>query len=253
MALRQNFGGNRKNLHIIGRIEFFGAVKRPSQKEWGMAEDDGLKLAELLCARICHDLAGPVGAVGTGAELLAEEAESGVLAGDALDLLTRSAAAAGSRLRFLRLAWGSGNQVIDGASLAAIATTYLREVGERLSLDWPQPDQDHPWPPAEARLLLNLLIIARDCLPRGGVIHIRTDQSPEVFAEVTAAGPGARPGDAAQAMAAAGSEGLAARGVQGYYTRRLAHSLYLRPQRLDSIDRVVFRTEAASPTVARDR
>ena len=31
---------------------------------------DELKLAELLCARLCHDLAGPVGAVATGAELL---------------------------------------------------------------------------------------------------------------------------------------------------------------------------------------
>ena len=34
---------------------------------------DQLRMAELLCTRLCHDLTGPIGAVNNGAEFLSEE------------------------------------------------------------------------------------------------------------------------------------------------------------------------------------
>jgi len=37
-----------------------------------------LQLAPLLCARLCHDLAGPFGAVNNGAELLNDDGEDSV-------------------------------------------------------------------------------------------------------------------------------------------------------------------------------
>ena len=46
---------------------------------------EALHLAELLCSRICHDLAGPVGAAAAGAELIADSG------GDELALVDLSA------------------------------------------------------------------------------------------------------------------------------------------------------------------
>ena len=48
-----------------------------------------LQLAPLLCARLCHDLAGPFGAVNNGAELLKDDGEDSV--DMARDLITNCA------------------------------------------------------------------------------------------------------------------------------------------------------------------
>src|SRR5437870_3911345 len=65
---------------------------------------DGLKLAELLCTRLCHDLTGPIGAVNNGAEFLSEEGFN--LQSQAVELITSSAFSAVSRLQFYRMAYG---------------------------------------------------------------------------------------------------------------------------------------------------
>ena len=64
-----------------------------------------IHLAQLLCSRLCHDLVGPAGAVNAGLEL----AEDGDLDGDALDLVTSSAAEVTRRLAFFRIAFGARN------------------------------------------------------------------------------------------------------------------------------------------------
>ena len=56
----------------------------------GMLVD--LKVAQFLCSRLCHDLAGPVGAVNAGLELLDEGADD---AAGALTLVGHSAHGAG--------------------------------------------------------------------------------------------------------------------------------------------------------------
>jgi histidine phosphotransferase ChpT len=48
-----------------------------------------LKLAELLCTRLCHDLTGPIGAVSNGAEFLSDEGFE--LQGQAVELIVSSA------------------------------------------------------------------------------------------------------------------------------------------------------------------
>ncbi len=192
-----------------------------------MADDD-LILAELLCARLVHDLSGPVGAVANGAELLAESTEDGAglgeMAGEALALLTGSAVAAVARLRFLRVALG----------VQAAAPTALAEA-RRLAIDYFQKGVSGPdavaldWPAAidpaismvPARLVLNLLMLARDCLPRGGAIKL---MGPAGGATLTALAEHAQaaPGEAVKAVAATHATGLTVRGAQGYLTARLA-------------------------------
>ena len=69
-----------------------------------------IHLAQLLCSRLCHDLVGPAGAVNAGLEL----AEDGDLDGDALDLVTSSAAEITRRLAFFRIAFGAAGDGSHG-------------------------------------------------------------------------------------------------------------------------------------------
>ncbi|KAF0225170.1 MAG: hypothetical protein FD176_662 [Rhodospirillaceae bacterium] len=131
---------------------------------------DALTLAELLCARICHDLAGPVGATAAGAELFQD------LGGgdpETLAMVSTSAAGASSRLRLLRAALGpaasspqtlSALRTMAEAHLNSLASTAAPAIACRWS-DCPD-EIDGP----RARLLLNLMLLGRDALPRGGAM-----------------------------------------------------------------------------------
>jgi histidine phosphotransferase ChpT len=194
-----------------------------------MVEDDGLKFAELLCARVCHDLAGPVGAVGTGAELLAEEDMGAGMAGEALSLLASSAATAGSRLRFLRVALGSGAAAMTSSQLRELAVNFLASPvsgSEGLRVDWQEDGEAGMWNSGPAKLLLNMIVLARDCLPRGGAVLVRTQADGQCMV-VSAEGLGAVPGASVAALTASGLDALDARGIQGYYTSQLAKRLGL--------------------------
>src|SRR4051812_38128996 len=68
------------------------------------ADFDDLLLTQLLCTRLCHDLAGPVGAVAAGVELAA--GDSGQVDEETLALIGSSSAAASHKLKFLRAALG---------------------------------------------------------------------------------------------------------------------------------------------------
>ncbi len=192
-----------------------------------MRDGDVVGLAELLCARLCHDLAGAIGAVGTGAELLADDGMDGASAAEALALLASSAAAATNRLRFLRLALGSGGAPVAETQLLDLSRAFLAGAGGAgltVRLDW-VGSGGGAWPVDAAKLLLNLVLLAQDCLPRGGVITVRARPEAQVLASLVAAGAGAVPGDAIAGLAAPGMAGLGPRSAQGYYSARLAARL----------------------------
>lgn len=190
--------------------------------------DDELILAELLCARLVHDLSGPVGAVANGAELLAESLEEGggasEMAGEAITLLTESAAAAVARLRFLRLALGTQTATpTPHAEARRHAADYFKKGvsgPEAIVLDWPAA-LDPGLDAIPARLMLNLLMLARDCLPRGGAIRLAGPAGGAVLTVFAEQGH-AVPGEAAKAVAARSVAGLTVRGAQGYFAARLA-------------------------------
>ena len=94
-----------------------------------------LQVVQLLCSRLCHDLAGPAGAVHNGVELLEE---LGGEDGAALGLVATSVEQLNGRLGFYRLAFGLGGAggrkpVLDEAR--DMARAFLS--GGRTSLDWP--------------------------------------------------------------------------------------------------------------------
>lgn len=132
-----------------------------------------IETLELFCARICHDLVGPVGAIANGVELLAEDGAA--LDGEVVALIAGSARSASRRLQFFRGAFGAGNTVSGGQPLEgarALAMPFFEE--GKLQLTWPAPPAglEARADRGRARLILNLLLVAADCLPRGGDLDV---------------------------------------------------------------------------------
>jgi histidine phosphotransferase ChpT len=125
-----------------------------------------LTFAELLCARLTHDLSGPLATISGAVELLSlpdegARQEAAQLAGEATSQLAR-------RLKYLRAAWGGGGQELTVAAIAAMAAGVLgagRVVPDVARV----ADSDRPLGPL-ARVLLNALLVAAEALPRGGTI-----------------------------------------------------------------------------------
>ena len=78
-----------------------------------------VRVAELLCSRLCHDLISPVAALNNGMELLSDD--SAEMIGDVAELLTFSAAQASTRLQFYRVAYGLGGDQAQAVSIADAA------------------------------------------------------------------------------------------------------------------------------------
>lgn len=141
---------------------------------------DQLRMAELLCTRLCHDLTGPIGAVNNGAEFLSEEGFN--LQSQAVELIVSSAFSAVTRLQFYRLAYG---QVRDHgeANLTdkqKLAADFFMD--SKITLDWPDSHTDAVGVSVSlkmSRLIFNLLIIASGMLIRGGTISVRITQDAE--------------------------------------------------------------------------
>src|SRR6185295_6947187 len=99
-----------------------------------------LRMAELLCTRLCHDLTGPIGAVNNGAEFLTEEGFN--MQGQAVDLIVSSAFSAVARLQFYRMAYGKVKEQGEAnlAEKQKIATDFF--AGTKITLDWPDSHTD---------------------------------------------------------------------------------------------------------------
>ena len=76
-----------------------------------------LHMAELLCARLCHDLSGPLGALIGVLELAREEQPDS----ETLALAEDTAVELGQRLKLLRAAWGQDGDEMDTIRLRGFA------------------------------------------------------------------------------------------------------------------------------------
>jgi hypothetical protein len=125
-----------------------------------------MRVAELLNARLCHELVSPVGAINNGVELLGEEDPDFVR--DAIQLIGQSARKASQRLQFYRFAYGTN--VSGSAGGGAPPSGRDLSVGlfeeTKLHCDWQAGAATLPsdW----QRLACNMLVLAGEALPRGG-------------------------------------------------------------------------------------
>ncbi|MPZ09957.1 MAG: hypothetical protein GEU89_07045 [Kiloniellaceae bacterium] len=185
-----------------------------------------VRVAELLASRLCHDLVGPIGAVGNGLELLADD-EFG-MAEDAMKLTASSARQASHILQFFRLAYGlAGAQVgADYSQLRDLSMALLET--SRTKLDWTGVQAPEGAPDGIAKAVLNMIALGHEALPRGGKLTVEILGGPgSVEARVTAAGQDAhlRPESLSGLQDNVDLDEMTPRGVHGYFTRLMAKRL----------------------------
>ncbi|MGB9262303.1 MAG: histidine phosphotransferase family protein, partial [Pseudolabrys sp.] len=131
---------------------------------------EALDLAALLCSRVCHDLISPVGAIVNGIEVLEEEKDEATKE-FALDLIKKSAATASAKLQFCRIAFGAAGSAgaqIDLGDAETIARGFLEDDKTKIAWNLPRALLAKNL----VKLLLNMLIIAGQAIPRGGKITV---------------------------------------------------------------------------------
>tara|TARA_B100001179_G_scaffold229222_1_gene214573 strand:+ start:922 stop:1554 length:633 start_codon:yes stop_codon:yes gene_type:complete len=139
-----------------------------------------VKLAEMLCTRLCHDLTGPIGAVNNGVEFLQEEEDSEE--NEAISLIVSSAREAVHRLQFYRQAYGrindEGTMSLD--TYHTLVTDFFS--GSKIKCQWPKAEEENgrlSVSQATGRLLLNLLIVAMGGMLKGGTITLNIEKKAE--------------------------------------------------------------------------
>ena len=184
---------------------------------------DALDLAALLCSRVCHDLISPVGAIVNGLEVLEEEKDEATKE-FALDLIKRSAGTASAKLQFCRIAFGAAGSAgaqIDLGDAESIARGFLED--EKTKLAWNLPRA--LLAKNRVKLLLNMLLIAGQAIPRGGALTVDPIGAGDTMGfKVTAAGANAKVPPAVPPLLTgeSGAEGLDAHRIQPYYAGLLA-------------------------------
>lgn len=200
---------------------------------------DALELAALLCSRVCHDLISPVGAIVNGLEVLDDDPKPDDRE-FALDLIRKSAKTASARLQFCRLAFGAAGSAgaqIDLGDAQNMAKGHLED--GKITIAWNLPRL--LLPKNRVKLLLNMLVIAQQTIPRGGTLAVDPVGEGEAMSfQVTAAGMNARvPQNIVDLLASGPAGSVDAHAVQPYYTRLLAEACGLRVTLAADGDKVV--------------
>ncbi len=192
------------------------------------AAPDDLELAALLCSRICHDLIGPVAAIVNGLEVLDDNPKEEDR-DFALGLIRRSAGAASAKLKFARIAFGAAGSAgaqIDLGDAESLTRGFLED--DKTQLEWNVPRA--LMPKNRVKLLLNMLIIAQQTIPRGGKLTVgQTGEGDAPRFRIVAAGLNARiPQNVVELLSGTSPNAIDAHVVQPHYTRLLAQSCGLK-------------------------
>ncbi len=136
-----------------------------------------LKLAEIISARLCHDMAGPIGTVSASLEMLSD---GGPDAAEALEIARDAAKAMLSRLRFVRAAWA-----VDGAELDAQSIRgYCVDVPQARKISFQMDHLQGSLGAPMSRGVLNVALLAIESLPRGGNISLSGSENDGVVVAI---------------------------------------------------------------------
>lgn len=143
-------------------------------------------LAALVASRLCHDMVGPMNAMIQGVDML--KTGDGKADPDAVSLIESGVNMSWAKLEFYRFA--IADTVAEGDSVLEEA----RKVADRLysefkaDLAWKAPNV--AMPRRAVRVIMNLLYIANDCLPRGGTVEMTAEPEGEGGAiHIVSSGP----------------------------------------------------------------
>lgn len=184
---------------------------------------ESLDLAALLCSRVCHDLISPVGAIVNGLEVMEDDNDQETKA-FAMYLIKKSVRQASAKLQFCRLAFGAAGSAgaqIDLGDAEKVARGFIED--DKTKIAWNLPRA--LLPKNRVKLLLNMILIAGQSIPRGGQITVDPLGEGETMSfRISATGNYAKVPQAVPELLAGGSHGGAvdAHAVQPYYTSLLA-------------------------------
>jgi histidine phosphotransferase ChpT len=151
-----------------------------------MTDTIDIHVLELLASKICHDLISPVGAVANGVEFLEDMEIEG--ADDILGLITFSAKQGSAKLQAYRMAYGAGgaDSSIKPEDVHKIFGAFI-ELDNKVKQDWdpyaPLGPEDRP--AAFGKILMCVLILCVEALPKGGTITLKAGDNNTVVFEAT--------------------------------------------------------------------
>jgi histidine phosphotransferase ChpT len=210
---------------------------------------DALDLAALLCSRVCHDLISPVGAIVNGLEVLEEEKDEETRQ-FALDLIKKSSGTASAKLQFCRIAFGAAGSAgaqIDLGDAEKLARGFLED--DKTKLAWNLPRL--LLAKNRVKLLLNMLLIAGQTIPRGGQLTVDPIGAGETMAfKISASGAIAKFTPALPGLLAGEieGEGLDAHRIQPFYAGLLARACGLNAVIGMAGETVVVSAQEPTPT-----
>jgi len=180
---------------------------------------ENTKLTALVASRICHDMVEPMSAIIQGLEMI--KSGDGKTDPDALSLLDHGVGKAWAKLEFFRFALAGAtaegeSELEEGRAVAIKLYSALKP-----ELVWNAPAVAMPRP--AVRVIVNLLLIANECLPRGGKVEItaaKHGEGGEVV--VTATGPRAKLRDTTAAALRGDGDELTGHTIQPTLTGLLA-------------------------------
>jgi len=143
---------------------------------------DSVELSALLASRLCHDLINPVGAMGSGIEVLEDQSMDESMKEAAIDLIKTGGAKSVSLLKYARLAYGAAGG--RGAEIPLEeAELIMRDLYQwsKAELEWTVP-AGHALK-EKVKTLMILTHYAADCVPRGGDVRVSaSDEGYEIRA-----------------------------------------------------------------------
>ncbi len=187
------------------------------------------RVMELLCARLCHDLIGPIAAVNNGVELIRDFGDE--MQGEALALIGESATKASQLLQFYRVAFGSA-RAADGSGIE-IEEARQRALdalsSERITIQWPDKEAEGDGEASRlaAKLILNLVLLGVEILPGAGKVCVEIKRGNPGQVQITAQKNGLSMSEdfAAVLNGEVLPNQLTPHTVQAFFTRFLANSV----------------------------
>lgn len=211
-------------------------------------------LLSLICSKLCHDLVGPISAIGNGVEILEDE-DDPQMQKQALELLAHSVELAANRLKFMRLAFGAAGGEGVAISLTEARRTAVDFLADgRGELDWPvaADEENLGLDKTGIKILLNLILIANDAIPRGGVVRVDlqrgdSDGRAVIHAIIRSEGSGARLGEGVGVAfdAASADDGLNPKSAPARLAANLAASFGASISVMPKVDAVELSVDLA--------
>jgi histidine phosphotransferase ChpT len=135
---------------------------------------DALALSALLSSRVCHDLINPVGAIGSGLDVLDDPEMDETMRSAALDLVRSGAKKALALLSYARLAYGAAGGF--GAMISMDdAREAMKSVYENIKPDLVWELDGGLAAKENVKALLILVNAAADFVARGGTVTVKGD------------------------------------------------------------------------------